>query len=338
MPTGVDLQSDPFLTHSALNTALDPNRSQALQSRRTNPSATALEKKYNRKQWASKLQGSRGGPGWMLLTGAALPTFLFCVIVALFTFDFIIPSFVWGIVLILFVVFFYLAWPLPPPLDYETPDAIPQPQKRPSWQWFPVGSLIFASTMGYIFGGTNYHIFMLPYLHYTYNREYTNVNPGEDANGFQDAGALYFSKAARVNLAQSVGFKDWNRFCVAPVVSDDPSDTVSFFAAGLDCCNSRNDFKCWGATDPTAHAGVRISENDPLGNHLPQFKKAAEMAASVYGFKTSENPVLVLWVKDPKEFALSTFWIAMVFLLVSCLVGFCGMCCCVTGLSRLRAI
>lgn len=303
-------------------------------------SATNLQRKYNRRKWMSQVQGSRDGPGWMLMTGAVFPTFMFLLIVALFTFDFVIPAFVWAVVLVLFIVLIYLAWPLPPPMEIDAPEGpapAPQQQRR-AWQWFPTGALIFACVMGYIFGGTNYYIFMLPYLHYTFNREYTNVNPGENADGFRDAGAVYFSASARVNLAQSVGFKEWNRFCVAPIVGDDPSDTVSFFAAGLDCCDSRHDFKCWEAADPNAHAGVRISENDPLGNHLPQFKKAAAMAASVYGFKSSENPILVLWVKDPQHFAQSTFWVAMVFLMVSGVVGLCGMGCCITGLSKLRAI
>merc|ERR1719161_873946 len=282
----------------------------------------------------SKLQGNKDSPAWMFLTGAVFPTCMFLMLVALFTFDFIIPSFVWALVLLLFVVFIYLGWPNPPPMDYQANERGVEP-KRNSWQWFPVSMIIFGSIMGYIFGGVNYYIFMLPYLHYTFNREYTNINPGEDSAGYQDAGALYFSAAARVNLAWAVGFKEWNRFCVAPVVGDDPSDTVSFFAAGLDCCNSRHDFNCWEAADPNAHAGVRISENDPLGNNLPEFKKAAAMAASVYGFKSSENPILVLWVKDPQQFAQSTFWVAMVFLMVSGVVGLCGMGCCITGLSKL---
>jgi hypothetical protein len=288
------------------------------------------------------MQTSRGGPAWMLMVGAVFPTFMFMLIVACFTFDFVIPAFVWALILILFVAMMFLAWPLPPSLEFDRPEGAAtqatQQSLRGNWQWFPPGSLIFACVMGYIFGGTNYYVFMLPYLHYTFNREYTNVNPGENADGFRDAGAVYFSANARVNLAQSVGFKEWNRFCVAPIVGDDPSDTVSFFAAGLDCCDSRHDFKCWEAADPTAHAGVRISENDPLGNNVPQFKKAAAMAASVYGFKSSENPILLLWVKDPQHFAQSTFWIAMVFLIVSGVVGLCGMCACITGLSKLRAV
>jgi len=335
MPTGIDLQNDPFLTHSTpAGTQIDPHRSAALQSRRQMGSATQLQQKYNRKKWASKLKTSRDGPGWMFLTGAVFPTSMFLGIVALFTFDFVVPSFVWAIVLVVFMAFVFLAWPQPAQVDY---DGVPT-QKQSSWKWFPLGMLVFACLMGYIVGGTNYYIFMLPYLHYTFNREYTNVNPGEDAAGYQDAGALYFSANARVNLAQSVGYKEWNRFCVAPIVSNDPSDTVSFFAAGLDCCNSRHDFNCWEAMDSTAHAGVRISENDPIGKNLPQFKKAAAMAASVYGFKTSDNPVLVMWVKDPHHFAQSAFWAAMVFLIISAVVGFCGMCFCVTGLSKLRSI
>jgi len=335
MPTGVDLANDPFLTHTTpANTQADPNRRAALQSRKGMSSATALQKKYNRKAWANKLHTSKDGPAWMLLTGAAFPTIMFLGLVALFTFDFVLPSFVWALALVVFIIFLFLAWPEPPITDFEGKVT----QKRSAWQWFPSCMLIISAVMGYVFGGTNYHIFMLPYLHYTYNREYTNVNPGEPADAFQDAGAVYFASNARVNLAQGVGFMEWNRYCVAPIVSDNPSDTVSFFAAGLDCCGSRHDFNCWDAQDLNAHAGVRISESDPLGRHMPQFKKAAAMAASVYGFKSSDEPVLLLWVKDPQEFAESTFWMAMVFLMVSGGIGLCGMCCCITGLSKLRVV
>merc|ERR1719428_1999457 len=113
MPTGVDLQNDPFLTHSAAGTQMDPTRTQALQSRKQMGSATSLQRKYNRKKWASKLQASRDSPHWMFLTGAVLPTCMFLIIVALFTFDFMIPSFVWAIVLIMIVFFAFLSWPQP---------------------------------------------------------------------------------------------------------------------------------------------------------------------------------------------------------------------------------
>jgi len=337
MPVGVNLQNDPFLTHSApANSRLDPTRSQALNSRKQAASATTLQKKYNQKKWAAKLQGSRDGPGWLFLTGAIFPTIMFLGIVAMYTFDFLIPSFCWALLLVLLVGMLFLAWPQPPPMDPEA--GVANLGKKSAWQWFPPTMILLAVVFGYIFGGTNYYIFMLPYLHYTYNREYTNVNPGENPEGFKDAGAMYFSQNSRVNLAQSVGFKEWNRYCVAPIIGDNPLDEVGFFAAGLDCCGSRHDFNCWESTNQLVHSGVRISENDPLGRHLPQFKKAAKMAASVYGFKSSDEPILMLWVKEPKKFAENTFWISMIFLMISGGVGLCGMCCCITGLSKVRAL
>lgn len=305
----LDIQNDPFFTQGAATASRGPGMSTMGRS--------VLSQKM-REKWPSgggrqnTWEQARNSPAFIFFAGALCPGLMFIGIVAMFSFDWLIPSFAWFLVFVLISIVIAVVWPLPPP------HVDGMPVRRHNWEWFPAGACFFAVALGCIMGSVNYNVFVLPYMHYRFNREYTNLNPSENAKAYGDAGVIYFTASARVDLAKSAGFQEWNRFCVAPIVGEETGAPVGFWAAGLDCCESRHNFRCGDAVLPEAKGGVRISETDPMGEYLPQFKKAVAMAAQVYGFEASDEPVMVHWVEDPKEYAHQQWVHSLIFF------GLCG--------------
>lgn len=307
----LDIQNDPFFTQAAATASRGPGMSTQGRS----VLSKSMRDKWPRGGGAQhEWEKYRQSPMFLFLAGALGPALIFLGLVAMFSFDWMIPSIAWFVVALFILIVIAIVWPLPPP------HVEGMPQRRHNWEWFPTWACTFAVVLGWMLGSVNYHIFVLPYMHFRFNREYTNLNPSENPAAYGDAGTIYFAEHARLDLAKSVGFKEWNRFCVAPIVGEETGAPVGFWAAGLDCCESRHNFRCGDALVADARAGVRISENDPLGAGLDQFKKSVAMAAQVYGFEASEEPVLVWWVKDPKAYAQEQWWYSIIFFIL-CAVG-----------------
>lgn len=137
-----------------------------------------------------------------------------------------------------------------------------------------------------------------------------NVLPSEPAGAYSNAGQLVFADEARVDASKSVGFKDGETYCVAPIASDAPLDTVQFWAAGVDCCGARGSFACDDSWNPKAHAGVVINNvtwtmmrSDIRGHYL----KAIKLAEVTYAIASVKEPILVRWVANPDQVQLNVW-------------------------------
>lgn len=157
-----------------------------------------------------------------------------------------------------------------------------------------------------------------------------NVLPSEPAGAYANAGEIVFADEARVDASKSVGFKDSSTYCVAPVASDAPLDTVQFWAAGMDCCGARGSFVCDDSWNPKAHAGVVILN---VSNHLmrsdtyAKYLKAIKLAEVTYAIASVKEPILVRWVANPDQVQLNVwragFGVLLAAIIVAALV--CGL-------------
>jgi len=146
-----------------------------------------------------------------------------------------------------------------------------------------------------------------------------NVLPAEPAGAYANAGEIVFADEARVDPSKAVGYKDTSVYCVAPIASDAPMDTVQFWAAGLDCCGARGSFVCDDAWNPKAHSGLVI-RNSTLGEDLRgQYMKAVKLAEITYAIASVKEPIFVRWVSNPDQVELN-IWRAGMGVLLACII------------------
>lgn len=151
-----------------------------------------------------------------------------------------------------------------------------------------------------------------------------NVLPSEPAGAYGNAGEIVFADEARVDPSKSVGFKDGNVFCVAPVASDAPMDTVQFWAAGLDCCGARGSFVCDDAWNPKAHGGIVIRNGTwsmMTEDIRAQYLKAVKLAEVTYSIASVKEPIFVRWVSNPGQVELNIWRAGMGVLLGAIIIS-----------------
>lgn len=136
-----------------------------------------------------------------------------------------------------------------------------------------------------------------------------------------DAGTLRFAAGSMVDTDTAVGYRDWpTTYCAAPIVGVTPSDQVSFWAVGINCCASRQSFTCGDVKDPTARSGLKLQSHAMsmlLGHDVADnYRLAAQMAAGAYGLKMAADPIFVQWVADPVLVAEEAWWTATIFVVI----------------------
>jgi len=191
---------------------------------------------------------------------------------------------------------------------------------RMAGSWFMLLGIlcICAVINGCITGSYNYWSNMYPYWSYYEHRTYTNVLPTEPAVVHSDAGKIVFANTARVDTTRALGYKVGTTYCVAPILDDARAGRVEYWAAGINCCNSRGDFSCDDAWDANAKSGLVLPSMIGGGVSLSSFDigatskfwhssrdhfiQAVKMAEASYELTSSEHPLLVRWVSNPQAY------------------------------------
>jgi len=178
---------------------------------------------------------------------------------------------------------------------------------RTTWAIFLFLAMLLAWTLGLKLGNYNYSLHLRPF----YDIEGLNTYPQVDPSKFRgqqlmDAGRIVFTKDARLDVRRSMGFKNPDTYCAAPITVGDENVTFKvlpsydFWAVGLNCCGDKGDFKCGEYNNPKAHAGVRLMRDD----QRDFFRLAVQQAESAFNIK-SVHPVFGHFMQDPVAEALS---------------------------------
>jgi hypothetical protein len=156
-----------------------------------------------------------------------------------------------------------------------------------------------------------------------------NVLPSEPAGAYGNAGEIVFADEARIDPSKAVGYKDTNVYCVAPIASDVPMDTVQFWAVGLDCCGARGTFVCDDAWNPKARSGVVVRNHSEWASEdvREHYKKAVKLAEVTYAIASAEDPIFVRWVSNPQQVELNIWRAGMGVVLAAIIISslLCGL-------------
>jgi len=171
------------------------------------------------------------------------------------------------------------------------------PEREPSWLVFLTLSLALAWGLGIATGYINYMTNTLPYQQMTHLNSYTDVDPSLMRGAqLMDAGSVTFAEGSSLDLNKSMGFKNQEVYCVAPIVKGgEEIATYDFWAIGMDCCSGRkNDFHCEGAKNPRARGALRLIPSI----ERPFYRLAVQQAEATYKI-TAQHPLFFHWVEDP---------------------------------------
>lgn len=154
--------------------------------------------------------------------------------------------------------------------------------------------------IGILCGGYAREVFLADAFTIALGRTYSDILASSRAAAYADAGALQFADTSTVDASRSVGFQDGRTYCAAPVVDsgDEQTQTIGFWAVGLDCCNARGDFLCGDAGDKEANGGVVLAEGS-LDRTMQGFLRAVNQSVAVSGLILEDHPLLIQWAKDP---------------------------------------
>lgn len=167
---------------------------------------------------------------------------------------------------------------------------------EPNWYLFLFASCFVAWIAAFSAGSYNFAHNMQPF----YDVMNLNVYPSVDPSTFKgqqlmDAGRIIFTPESKLDLQHSMGFRNLDVYCVAPVVVGGNMSVYDFWAVGVNCCSGHTaDFACGEFNNPMAHSGLRLMRDDLR----PYFRLAVQQAEAAYNIK-ARHPVFLYWMQDP---------------------------------------
>jgi len=164
--------------------------------------------------------------------------------------------------------------------------------------WFNIGVLSSVACLSGIGAGYwNYNTNIGFFWAYKGQREYSNVVPDDPALSHLDAGKISFSSDAHIDQTKSLQF---GPYCVAPIVGNQQSEEVQYWAGGKGCCETGKSFLCDDADKKEAHAGLVFLTN-VRESPLLDYQEAVREAAATYKVKSSEYALVVQWLENPDQ-------------------------------------
>lgn len=139
---------------------------------------------------------------------------------------------------------------------------------------------------------------------------YIGARPGQDTGEMlADAGRIYFGFGTVLDRDLSMGFKNGDMYCVAPITLGPHKTlpTYDFWAVGVNCCTDSTgpDFKfncpdASAARNRQTRSALRVISDHTNRPNFPFWRLAVQQAEAAYGIK-ARHPIFVTWEQDPVD-------------------------------------
>jgi len=175
---------------------------------------------------------------------------------------------------------------------------------EPNWYIFLAATSIIALIMGSLSGQANFTANFESYYDLENMGTYTGIDTTrKSGQQLMDAGRITFVNETQLFLGKSMGFKNKDIYCVAPIVPPtvlaDATEMKSwdFWAVGKNCCSgTMADFHCPLFSSPEATGGLRVMEDSDRA----YYRLAVQQAEATYKIKAG-HPLFFYWSRDPIE-------------------------------------
>lgn len=169
--------------------------------------------------------------------------------------------------------------------------------REPSWFVFLAMTALVAWVAAVIFGDMNFTYNLQPFYDIQNLNTYPSIDPSR-MRGLQlmDAGRIFFASGSRLDLAKSMGFRNLDLYCVAPItVGQSTLSSYDFWAVGMNCCSGNQaDFHCGEFNNPRARGGLRLMRDDQRAF----YRLAVQQAEAAYNIR-AVHPLFFHWMQDP---------------------------------------
>lgn len=166
------------------------------------------------------------------------------------------------------------------------------------WNIFIFFACIIAWILGLVCGQQNYVMNFVPFLNIENLNTYPNVDPTTTHGQLlMDAGRIEFIQGSQLDLSKSMGFRNVDFYCVAPVTQNasiQNQTMYDFWAVGVNCCSGRGDFHCGDFMNTQKMSGLRLMREDQRG----YFRLAVQQAEAAYQIR-AKHPIFLHWMHDP---------------------------------------
>lgn len=172
-------------------------------------------------------------------------------------------------------------------------------EKEPSWMLFLALTMLIAFVAAYVLGTQNYSQNMRPYFDMLNLNNYTDVYPSRmRGQQLMDAGVIQFAEGTRLDISRSMGFRNGQVYCVAPItLGDEPLATYDFWAVGTGCCSGNQaNFHCPNFNNPHSNGGLRLMSDADRGF----YRLAVQQAEATYRIR-AVHPLFFEWVAEPMQ-------------------------------------
>lgn len=228
-----------------------------------------------------------------------IPWLLFCVVFMLVSFQshYYHPAETYVIVAVLFFLtvpgFAFMSYLTKLRKEKENHD-----DHEPMWYGFITLTCLLAMVVAVILGWNNFTMRM-QWLYDLQNlATFHDIDPANYVGQqLVDAGLVQFSADTHLDVKKSMGFKNIDMYCAAPIVSNHtgPRSFHDFWAVGKNCCSGRMaDFNCKDAQRIGNMGGFRLMEDA----ERPFYRLAVQQAEAMYGIFT-RKPLFFIWTEDP---------------------------------------